>query len=329
MPTKIYTSKQLTNERYHSPEFPQASGSVLACIYDSTPAEFFYGERKETKALIEGAGLHVCVLEPVAFKERYARGIDPADHKEALVTNKDLESFLRDTGRKGYSGKTKAELIAMIHDAGERPEILDIIIKEHAALNIDKIILSYEAYDMVVAMRSALKKFGGYILTREMQSEVSIISESMKCRIDNLVPAGEMAPDGVITKNGEIWDLKSARTVKPDLFGLQAERLLYWLKMAVQHDLFLEHFGVAPDRVVLLAQSKTLPYLPQAYVLTKAQLEVGRQLYLGTLSVFLECKNSGNWPGYGGGVMELPTSGRARFEFGIEDDVEIEFSGGD
>ncbi len=324
MNTTLYTSSELSNERYHSAEFPQASGSQMAEIVDTCPAEYIGGERKESASLINGTGLHCCVLEPKLFKDTYARGIDASEYPEALVTGKDLEGWCRDAGIKGFSGKKKEELIAFIqaNSAGENVQILDVIIAEHAAANEGKIILNPDAYDMVIKMRSALKK-GGYTFTPEMQVEVSCITEILKCRWDILVPAGEMAPDGTITKNGEIWDLKSTINVKPEKFGLQSEKCLYWLKMALQHDLYEQHFGVAPDRVVLLAQSKKPPYLPQAYKLTKQQLEVGRDMYMGAYALLQECQASGVWHGYGGGVIDLPTSGRAAYEFGFEDEIEI------
>lgn len=324
MTTTIYTSKELSNERYHSEEFPQASGSVLAKIYDTCPAEFEGSERKETAALIDGTTHHSCVLEPKAFKDRYVRGIDPADYPNALVTGKDLEGWCRDGGIKGFSGKKKEELIDFVlaNSQGENIQILDVIINEHALANADKEIIKPESYDMVIKMRSALKKFG-YVFTPEMLMEVSCISEDLKCRWDIVIPAGEMAPDGTITKNGEIWDLKSTVNVKPEKFGMQSERCLYWLKMALQHDQYLAHFGAAPDRVVLLAQSKTPPYLPQAYRLTEQQLDVGRHMYLGAHEILKSCQSNGFYPGYGGGVMDLPTSGWAAYEYGFEDTIEI------
>lgn len=324
MTTTLYTSAQLSNERYHSSEFPQASGSQMAEIIDTCPAEYIGAERKESAALINGTGLHCCVLEPKLFKETYARGIDASEYPEALVTGKDLEVWCRDAGIKGFSGKKKEELIAFIqaNSAGENVQIFDVIVAEHEAANAGKTILKPDAYDMVIKMRSALKKFG-YVFTPEMQMEVSCISENLKCRWDILVPSGAISPDGTITKNGEIWDLKSTVNVKPEKFGLQSEKCFYWLKMALQHDLYEQHFGVAPDRVVLLAQRKTPPYLPQAYKLTRQQLEAGRDMYMGAYEYLQECKSSGVWPGYGGGVIDLPTSGRAAYEFGFEDEIEI------
>ena len=325
MTTTLYTAAELSNERYHSDEFQQASGSILAAIIDTCPAEYEGSERKETTALIDGTSHHTCVLEPKAFKDRFVRNLSIDDYPQGsiLVTNKDLERWIKEAGIKGYSNKDKAELIAMIDQTGEKPPIWQRMLDDYAASHSDKTVLKPDAYDMVIKMRSALKKFG-YVFTPEMQMEVSCISENFKCRWDILVPAGEMAPDGTITKNGEIWDLKSTLHVKPERFGLQSEKCFYWLKMALQRYLFIEHFGVEPDRVVLLAQRKTPPYLPQAYRVTRQQLEAGHDMCMGAYEYLQECKSTGVWPGYGGGVIDLPTSGRAAYEYGMDlDEVEI------
>ena len=324
MTTTLYTSKELSNERYHSPEFPQASGSVLAEIISTCPAEFIGRERKGSAALAEGSAAHACVLEPAQFKQRYARGIDPADYPDALDGNKALEGWLKDKGIK-CSGKSKAELLDMIASTGENPPILQDIIGNHnlecAQSGIE--VVEPAVYDRLLKMRSALKKFG-YTFSAELEYEQSIVSEDFKVRIDIRVKPGEMAPDGRITKNGEIWDYKSCADVSPLKFGAQACKLKYWLKMALQADLYKEHYGVYPDRIVLLAQSKTLPFVPVAYVMDEQQLDAGRTEYWQGFHLLNECKSSDNWPGYVGKseVIPLPTPGWAAYEYGFEDTIE-------
>jgi len=321
---KTYTSAELSNERYHSEEFPQASGSILAEILETSPAEYIGRERKETAAMNDGTSAHCCILEPKRFKETYVRGIDPADYPDALEGNKMLEAWLKERGVK-CSGKTKAELLGMIDSTGETPQILQRVIDKHNAESADAglSVVSPSSYDMIIKMRSALKK-GGYVFTPEMKMEISFIGERLKCRMDTIVPPGEMAPDGVISKNGEIWDYKTTLHVNPRKFATEAITRGYWLKMAIQSDLFEEEYGNPPDRVVLLAQSKKgNHYLPQAYSLDSQQLEAGREDYRAALGMLDICKSTNVWFGYGGGVIPLPTPGWAAYERGFEDTIEI------
>jgi hypothetical protein len=312
MTTTLYTAKQLTADRYHSEEFPQASGSVLAAIYSTCPAQWKYGEPIESKAMAFGTASHAFLLEPGEFDSRYVRGIDPADYPDALVTGKDIESWLKECGRKGYSGKLKAELIAMAKEDPNHPPILDDIVAQHIEAAGERAVVPFADYDTIGMMRKTIEANGyGYVFAPGGgESEVSIIGDDLKCRIDRLLNRG----------NGEIWDYKTTTNVEPRAFGAQAFRMNYWLKMAVQADMFERHHGHLPDKVVLLAQSTKQPYLSVGYELTADQLNVGRKQYTGALKVLQYCNQSGNFPSYtkGGDTVELETPKWAAFEFGID-----------
>lgn len=321
---QIFTGKELSNERYHSEEFPQASGSILSEIIESSPAEYFMREKKETKALNDGIAAHACVLEPERFRNTYVRGINPADYPDSLEGNKMLEGWLKDRGIK-CSGKIKSELLELIDKTGENPAILQRIIDKHEADSKEKglEVIDFEVYDMILKMRKMLKQWG-YVFTSKMQYEVSLIDDDIKCRIDIIIPPNELAPDGELTINGEIWDYKSTSFIHPDQFGREAVNRNYWLKMAMQADLFERKYGNKPDRVVLLAQSKKgHHYLAQAYQLTSQQLEAGRADYRVALSILHNCQKTGSWYGYGGGVTELQTPGYIAHERGFNDQIEI------
>lgn len=340
MTTTLYTAKQLTADRYHSDEFPQASGSVLAAIYSTCPAQWKYGDHIESKAMAFGTASHAFLLEPGEFDSRYVRGIDPADYPGALVTGKDIESWLKECGRKGYSGKLKAELIAMAKEDPNHPPILDDILAKHIEAAGERAVVPYADYDTIGMMRKTIEANGyGFVFAPGGgESEVSIIGDDLKCRIDRLLKRG----------NGEIWDYKTTTNVEPRAFGAQAFRMNYWLKMAVQADMFERHFGHLPDRVVLMAQSTKAPYLPVDYTLTADQLNVGRKQYKSTMQLIDHCIKTNQYPGYAqlpkvlemlgiheyfphipflvGGSLELDTPGYAAYEFGMNagiGDIEI------
>lgn len=320
MTTKLYTAKELPADRYHSEEFPQASGSVMAAIYSTCPAQWKYGEPIESKAMAFGTASHAFLLEPGEFDSRYVRGIDPADYPGALVTGKDIESWLKECGRKGYSGKLKAELIAMAKEDPNHPPILDDIVAQHIETAGERAVVSHTDYDTIGIMRKTIEANGyGYVFAPGGgESEVSIIGDDLKCRIDRLLDRG----------NGEIWDYKTTTNVEPRAFGAHAFRMNYWLKMAVQADMFERHFGHLPDRVVLMAQSTKSPYIPVAYELTADQLNVGRDQYRGAQMLLEQCKASGQYPGYAGRgeLLQLDTPGYAAYEFGMNagiGDIEI------
>lgn len=303
---KLYLSTELPNEEYHA--MPGIGGSALAKIFFDCLYGWKYAEQKETKSLEEGTASHCVTLEESEFLKRYARGINPDDYPDALTTNKSIEAFLKDRGRKGYSGKTKDGLIQMVEEClieGEKIQILEQIIDRHRMTHVDKTILDHKVFDRIIEMRQAV--FSDPIYARKLDTaqyaELSYIDEDgRKCRWD------------LITADEEIWDYKTCRESHPVHFSRNAYTLGYWLKMAYQADLYERAFGRPPNKVVLLAQSKTKPFIAQAYYLTDEQLRVGREQYQTALAQYRYACETGNWENYGGGVQELLTPGFAAYE---------------
>lgn len=315
MTTTIYTSKELSNERYHSEEFPQASGSVLAAIHADCPAAWRYGEKKETACMADGIAAHVALLEPEEFEKRYVRGLDPADHPGVLITGKDLEGWCRAAGIKGFSDKKKAELIEFVLDKKQPTEIVkiwDLMVSdfEVKATENNQQVIKPEIYDTVKKMRDVIFLNGYGELLANGHTEISIINEDLDLKV-RLDFAGEYFGP-VIT------DYKTTSSAHPEIFGAQAHRMNYWLKMALQHDLFLSYYGVEP-KVILLAQSTKPPYLAQAYRMTKEQLEVGREQYRLAHKLYSQCSKENVWPAYGGDIIDLQTPGWVSRQYQFED----------
>jgi hypothetical protein len=318
---RIYSATQLSNDRYHSEEFPQASGSVLTEIYHDCEAAYRFGEKKESASMSLGTAGHALMLEPELFDATYCRGIDPADYPDALVTNKDLEQWLKSVGKTGTSGKTKEQLLDMI-DAAVSPEVPapQIMVRmieaeQELAILTGITVVPPKAYDTVKLMREYLFNNGYDRYINGGQSEVSLIDTDgkKKVRIDK------------ITDGGEIWDYKTTTSAHPEKFGAQAARMGYYLKMAMQADAYEKAYGEYPKRVVLLAQSTKPPYIAQAYEMTGEQLQAGRDMYQGALKQYELSMRTNSWPAYGGGVLPLWTPPYVARDLGFEIDSGVEF----
>lgn len=315
----LFTSKQLSNEDYH--KLPEVGGSTLVKIFNDCPAAWKYGENEPTKALVDGIAAHVCVLEPSLFAERFVRGIDPADYPLALDTNKSMEAWLKDRGIKGYSGKSKSELVAMVRESEPDQQIIEAIEVDFLAANDGKTIVKPKDFDMITAMRGAIYRQPSY---REMLTSTDG-NYPLEFELSFISPNGTKVRWDCITADGAIEDYKTCMSSHPNEFSKSAARNGYWLKMAFQHDHFVEAFGERPKHVGLLAQSKKHPYIPQNYMLTDEQLRVGRGQYQEALDTYNRCMDSGVWPAYGGGSMPLPTPSYLAYEYGMEEDGEIEY----
>lgn len=301
---KVYLNNELSNQEYHA-DTEHINGSGLWNILDRCPAAWRYKdeEDEQSKALIFGTGSHTALLEPERFDAEYARMPTKEDFGSGLlVTVSDMNSWAKERGIKGLSGKTKAEVIKIIRSTGEPVRIYDEE-RLFAELNAKgRILLEGDDYDAIMQMRAVIHANSYYSsLLSGAYSEVSILGkllgEPSKVRFDCL------------TRGGDIIDYKTAVSAKPDEFFRHAARLGYFMKMAMQHDMFVEAYGHAPRSVNLLVQEKKSPFIPALIRLTDEQLRIGRIQLRSAMEIYKACKKANSWPGYsmGNPVIEMET----------------------
>lgn len=307
---KVYFNNELTNEQYHA-DTEHINGSGLWNIYDRCPAAWRYKDEEDerSKALIFGTGSHTALLEPERFDAEYARmpvvddfPKDKDGKPTVLVTTADMNSWAKERGIKGLSGKSKAEVIKIIQATGEPVKIYDVIREEAEKAAVGKQMLEGSDYDAIQQMRAVIHANSYYSsLLAGAYAEVSILGELngelAKVRFDCL------------TKGGDIIDYKTAVSAKPDEFFRHAARLGYFMKMAMQHDMFVAAYGHAPRSVNLLVQEKKAPFIPALIRLTEEQLHIGRIQLHGAMEIYKACKKANSWPGYsmGNPVIEMET----------------------
>lgn len=301
---KVYFNNELSNSDYHA-DTGHINGSGLWNIYDRCPAAWRYKdeEDEQSKALVFGTGSHTALLEPERFEAEYARMPTKEDFGEnLLVTVSDMNSWAKERGIKGLSGKTKAEVIKIIRSTGESVRIYDEE-RLFAELNAKgRVLLEGDDYDSIMQMRAVIHANSYYSsLLAGAYAEVSILGElngePSKVRFDCL------------TKGGDIIDYKTTVSAKPDEFFRHAARLGYFMKMAMQHDMFVEAYGHAPRSVNLLVQEKKSPFIPALIRLTDEQLRIGRIQLRSAMEIYKACKKANSWPGYsmGNPVIEMET----------------------
>lgn len=301
---KVYLNNELSNNQYHA-DTEHINGSGLWNLYDRCPAAWRYKdeEDEQSNALIFGTGSHTALLEPERFEAEYARMPTKEDLGDnLLVTVGDMNSWAKERGIKGLSGKTKAEVIKIIRSTGEPVRIYDEE-RLFAELNAKgRTLLEGDDYDAIMQMRAVIHANSYYSrLLAGAYSEVSILGELLgepsKVRFDCL------------TRGGDIIDYKTAVSAKPDEFFRHAARLGYFMKMAMQHDMFVEAYGHAPRSVNLLVQEKKSPFIPALIRLTDEQLRIGRIQLRSAMEIYKACKKANSWPGYsmGNPVIEMET----------------------
>lgn len=307
---KVYFNNELSNEAYHA-DSEHINGSGLWNLYDRCPAAWRYkdDEDEQSKALVFGTGSHTALLEPERFLAEYARmpvvddfPKDKDGNRTVLVTVSDMNSWAKERGIKGLSGKLKSEVIQIIQATGEQVKIYDVIRDEAEKAAAGKQMLEGNDFDAIQQMRAVIHANSYYSsLLSGAYAEVSILGElngePAKVRFDCL------------TRGGDIIDYKTAVSAKPDEFFNHAARLGYFMKMAMQHDMFVEAYGHAPRSVNFMVQEKKSPFIPELMRITDLQLEAGRIQLRGAFEIYKACKKQKSWPTYsmGNPVIEMET----------------------
>lgn len=112
-------------------------------------------------------------------------------------------------------------------------------------------------------------------------------------------------------------ELKTTRCADPERFHWDALRMSYHVQLAVYKRAIFETTGVKVRDVYLFAVESTPPYVVTPFKLSERSLEHGDRLAKEWHERFLQCEESGKWPGYTDGIAELDV-------FDPEDETAVE-----
>lgn len=330
-----YTSEEMSNELYHDPEAWTAdyvSGSSLAEIYSTCPAAWKFKPRDDkSKALVFGTQSHTNFESKELFEKTYRRAPASEDFKDLITSQTALAAKLKSFGLKGTTGKTYPELIKMMVDCGEDLNVMWLIdmIAESQARADGVQLIEAKDYDSCVAMRQVLESIPEHnacMNSKTAQRELSLFGEingvKVKVRCDHVDVTKNVTAtliDGYDEKGQPICrdiiypeaivitDYKTTMSANPAEFMRLAYNHGYYLKMALQCDLFRKAYPEEKRPIVvrLLAQEKKEPYLPLAFRMNSEQLKIGRIQYMSVINQFAMCQQHDVWPSYSNGEPEV------------------------
>lgn len=287
----VKQAHEMTNEQYHA-EPDHVSGSFLSTLFFSCPAKARFAPKKDASHFIFGTTAHTNILEQERFDSEYIRHPEQSEFKGLITSEAGIKSFLKKEGVAGYSTKPLDELLMMVDATGKNPPIWHRIVNDVEALANGRTIVPGKDYDRVMQMRDVIMNNGQMrevVLSGVPELSIFTVLHGVpvKVRLDR------------VTADSSIIDYKSTRDASKEGFGRLAYNLGYYLKMALQHDVFEAAYGYAPTAVKLLAQEKEEPFLAKMYRMTEWQLNLGRQQYMAALAIYNRCKELNQWPTYG------------------------------
>ncbi|QHJ80189.1 MAG: hypothetical protein [Bacteriophage sp.] len=311
----IFFNEELTNEQYHA-ETDHISGTSLWKIFSLCLAKWRFedNEAKRSKALVFGTTSHAMMLEPERFDAEFFRMPSPEDYTtrddEGNVTSAPLTSVAamqRYAKERGLAGRSKSEaadlaevikqaVIASQSNGGD--EVMPIFwheVEEAAKKEAgERVQVPAMDFDKCQRMRDVIlanPQYGRVI--HGGRSEVSVFFElfgvKVKVRWDRM------------TDDAEIWDYKTTDSCEPGKFTRRSFDLGYPMKMALQYQAFKAVYGRPPKGIVLLAQEKDEPFLPEEFRLTRKTLLIGMAQLRQALALYKFAKENDAWTSYGGG----------------------------
>lgn len=338
----VFTSDKMSNDEYHAKDTwvnDYVSGSSLSEIESTCAAAWRFSMKQPTQALEFGTQSHTNFESRELFEKTYRRAPFEGDYKNLITSQAALAAKLKSFGLTGTSGKAYPELIKIYADCGETLEIewLEWMIAQSQAAADGVSLVKAESYDACVRMRQVLEAIPEHAACmnsptaqREMSIFGVVAGTKVKVRLDHVdvlknytvYEYDDQLQEFVATVHPEvvvITDYKTTTSVNPDEFNNHAARLGYYLKMALQRDLFVKAFDEKrPVIVRLLAQEKKEPFLPLAFDMADEQLRIGRVQYMSVLSKFNQWLSSDSWPSYNDNkpriTMQTPAWFKKKFE---------------
>lgn len=287
MELKQLTASELPEEEYHGDNYKNhLSGSELWAYLDSCPAEYVYGERKETLSLITGSAVHSEVLEMHSFDDLYYRGFEPTE--ETLTSDAAVKARLKEIGIAGYSTKKGKELYDMLLKAEPDCVIKTVEESKLANDNEGKTLLSFKDYDMAKAMRGQLMQYPVYSdYVQNGRCEESIVGE---CSILGRSVMVKTRPD--IIHGESITNYKTARSAKPSDLIRASFSSGYFMKEVFNALVFEQLHGVFPT-INIMAQSKKAPYVCTMFEMTQDMIDIGTAQLERAFKLWSQCKDAG------------------------------------
>lgn len=167
--------------------------------------------------------------------------------------------------------------------------------KAFLAANVGKIILESDALLQAMDMAQSVREHPEAILLLEDAIfERSIIWDDkltgvpLRCR-----------PDGLRPDIAVKLDIKTSADVSPEAFARSLYKYNYATQAAFYRDGCADA-GIYIEHDVLIAVCSSPPYLCAVYEIDDEAIEWGRVRYRRWLDKYVECTESGVWPGYTG-----------------------------
>lgn len=253
--------------------------------------------KTETKMMKLGTMLHMVLLEPQSFDQKYYVAESLDDIPETI---EEIRAWVRAKGGEPR-GSRKEDVIA---SAREIDPLFNTRSGVLAARCAGREIVSPEDWTL---MEESVKSVGAHDMARELllnPEHERVIEERMWAQFGgtNLVITGQ--PDCVIPKMSLCVEIKRSFASSPEAFERQAFAMGYHVQAAAYTELLAKRYG-RPFGFVWIVVEADAPHSVGVYAPDDAMLEAGRLELKGIMSKLNECFSTNSWPGPAGNDVKM------------------------
>jgi len=261
--------------------------------FKKSPLHYYWKyvlKNKETsKAMELGTLLHMAILEPNSFEEKYVCLDEVPEH-----TVEELKLVCDDLGIKPSSKDKKAQIIELIQMFD--PGFTTLSQEKERAVNAGKTVVSrIESNAVTCAIENIKKtKVSSKFLANAKKEQKGYVKFSDEVYISFQVDAWDEYKDGL----GILCDIKTSKSIKSDYVRRWNYDSGRHIQMAMYCDALKAITGLSFDDLSYFLFLEPFPPCPVAeYSVTQGMLDAGRSEYRVLIKQILECHNKNQWPG--------------------------------
>lgn len=253
----------------------------MSTFIDGMPAEDYHAHPGVGSTTLKTLAKH-----PPAV---YRHHMDHPEHKAAYDIGTAAHSLILEDDTSGLSivnaDDWRSKAAREEREAAYTEGTVPLLAKEFAVVEA--------MCDAVMAHPHASRLLTGHVAERSYFAEIG--GAEAKCRADAV-------HEGI----GAVVDLKTTTDADPAEFGRTAYGFGYHQQVAWYQDVIQAVTGFAPAFYFVLVE-KTAPYLVSVVELTPEFVDYGREANARALTIYQQCQESGEWPGYTDpALVEIP-----------------------
>lgn len=202
----------------------------------------------------------------------------------------------------GSTSGSRHDMAEWLRANGQPVRLWSDVQAEWLENNPDRIVLSEETWDKLMAMREAVY---AHPMARKLLEAPGVSERSYYWVDERTGILCRCRPDRELTDMRIFLDVKTTDDASPEGFARSITKWRYDVQDPFYRDGYRAVTGHDLKGFVFLAVEKKPPYAVGLYTLAADDVALGRAQYRADLDTYAKCQQSDEWPGYGDKIQTI------------------------